>query len=350
MRLDLCGLAFLLLGCTAPLPAQLRLMTWNIGNPDARDPHYALRLKQQSYEDFVRDRILAFEPDVVFLQEVLSPAQCESFVERDPTRTCYDAARREPSIRRLLGPDYSIACDARRQVECIGVETSFGRIAGVPLGDLVLDAAETPDLPLAPCERTRGECSDERCDAESSVSAVRVETRRGPLRLVHVHPMAPGKSAAGVFWGEPCRYAQLRQVFERLASFGPGVVAGDFNLDPVRLIGARESALWSRNVGEGRRFRDLTPSAADDTAYGTRRGSFGIATDHVLVERGAGVCTVHGHGIGADPGTDPLDADFDWSQLPGGERDAGRIDHFAITCELELDVGQGDRAGPARPR
>jgi hypothetical protein len=46
---------------------------------------------------------------------------------------------------------------------------------------------------------------------------------------------------------------------------------------------------------------------------------------------------VHGRGFGLDPGTEPLDAGCEWSRLPGGERYAGRIDHFAITCELALE-------------
>jgi endonuclease/exonuclease/phosphatase family metal-dependent hydrolase len=335
------GLIGLLLACATRDPAPLRLLTWNVGNADTRDPHYALRIGSQRYENHVRDRIAALSPDVVFLQEVLSPARCAGFVERDASRTCHAAVDRDPPVRRLLGADYSIVCDARRNVECVGVRTSFGRIEGVEPGALVLGGAETPALPLAGCEWLRGGCSDERCDVESSVSALRVATRRGPVHLVHAHLMAPGKSPDGVFWGEPCRRRQLEQAFAASggadATAAPTVIAGDFNLDPVRLIGEREAALWSSHVGEGRRFRDLTPSAPDGTRYGTRRGSLWIATDHVLVSRATGACTVHGHGVGADPGTEALDAGFDWSQLPGGARDRGRIDHFAISCELDLE-------------
>lgn len=341
-RVAVGALACLLVACGGDPPASLRLLTWNVGNPDARDPRYAFRLKHQAYEDFVGDRIRAVAPDVVLLQEVLSPLRCQGVAERSRSRTCFDAANRPPPIRRLLGSDYTIVCDARRQAECIGVKTSFGGIAGLPLGALQPDGAETPPLPLAPCDRLRGECSDERCDGESGVSAARVEIGRTSLRLVHVHPMAPGKTDAGLFWGEPCRSRQLRQAFEDIgASANPAgeaaIVAGDFNLDPVRLIGERERALWSMFVGAGRRFTDLTPSASNGTQYGTWRGGLGVAIDHVLVERARGACTVHGHGIGADPGTRPLDDAFDWSRLPDAERRAERIDHFAITCELVLD-------------
>jgi hypothetical protein len=336
------GFLCLLLACNADRDESMRLLTWNIGNPGTDDPHYAFRLKHQEYEDFVRDRIRAAAPEVVLLQEVLSPSRCDAFVEPSPFRTCHDAANRPPPIRRLLGPGYSIACDARRQVECIAVRTSFGGISGVPLGGLRLKGAETLPLPLVGCDRLRGECDDDRCDVESSVSAATVETKRGRLRLIHVHPMAPGKTGATLFWGEPCRYLQLRQAFDgfagAMAKDGvPTVIAGDFNLDPVRLIGERETALWSAHVGENRRFKDLTPSAPNGSQYGTRRGSFGMAIDHVLVDRGRGACTVHGHGVGPDPGTSSLDAGFAWSNVPDSERRAGQIDHFAITCDIMLD-------------
>jgi hypothetical protein len=317
----------------------LRALTWNVGNVATRDPHYALRIAHQRYEDHVAARIRELAPDVVFLQEVLAPARCADFVERDPSRTCHDAASREPAVRRLLGPEYTIVCDGRRQVECIGVKTSFGAIPPLERGALALGGAETPPLPLPACERALGECSDARCDAESGVSALRVETERGALRLVHVHPMAPGRSAGGIYFGEPCRFAQLQQAFA-LAGGGASVVAGDFNLDPDRFVSERERLLWASEVGAGRRFRDLTPRTADGTSFATRRSGLGVATDHVLVERGSGACTVHGRGLGPAPGTDALDAGFDWSLLPGGERDPGRIDHLAISCTLELELAE----------
>jgi endonuclease/exonuclease/phosphatase family metal-dependent hydrolase len=174
---------------------------------------------------------------------------------------------------------------------------------------------------------------------------VSVDTAGGRLRIVNVHLMAPGKSAAGVFWGVSCRSRQLAQVFDglpgdaaALVTAGATIVAGDFNLDPVRLIGEPEAEIWRRHVGEGRRFTDLTPRAPSGSQYGTRRGSLGIALDHVLADRARGRCTVHGHGIGVDPGTESLDAGFDWGDLPGGSGYASRIDHFAITCELTLDL------------
>jgi hypothetical protein len=262
----------------------------------------------------------------VFLQELLAPGDCLGRAEPDPVRTCYDAARREPQVRRLLGPGFSIACDAHRQRSCTGVATSLGPIAGAAPGALV--DADTAALPMEACEWSEGTCSDEHCDAGSSVSRVRVETRRGPLWLANVHLTAPGRSGGRVFWGAACRERQLRQLFEGGEA---DIAAGDFNLDPVRLISQGEATLWDRHVGVGRRFRDLTPHAPDGVQYGTRRGNFGMAVDHVLAAGLAGRCSVHGHGIGIDPGTEALDAGC------AGAESAGRIDHFAIVCEFEFD-------------
>jgi hypothetical protein len=54
----------------------------------------------------------------------------------------------------------------------------------------------------------------------------------------------------------------------------------------------------------------------------------------VLVAGLAGGCTVHGHAVGVDPGTEALDAGCTGA-LPGPKASARRIDHFAITCDLE---------------
>ncbi len=328
------------IACVGAEPPPLRLLSWNVGNPSSIDPVYANRLMDQAYEDLVGARLRALAPDLVFLQEVLAPARCERALETNPTRTCYDAAGREAPVRRLLGPDYSIACDARGHVECIGVHKAFGTIRGLPKGALALGAAETSPLPLPPCERTGSGCDDTRCDSESSVSAVAIETRRGPLRVVHVHPMAPGVGPAGVFFGEPCRERQLGQAFAAAGDAVPALIVGDFNLDPSRFAGARVRARWAEAVGPGRRFRDLTPQSPDGAHYATRRTGLGVSVDRVLAAGADGECTVYGRGLGPDPGTEPLDADMDWSKLPGGARSRMRIDHFAIGCELSLDASR----------
>jgi endonuclease/exonuclease/phosphatase family metal-dependent hydrolase len=339
----------------------VRVLTWNIGNPNAEDPAYPLRLKHQAYEDFVADRIAELSPDLVFFQEVLPETHCATMMETDPALTCYGAGEREPPIRRILGPGYTIACDARRHVECMGVRQGFGDVVGMAPGGYLIDFAETPPLPLEHCEWATGDCTNDLCDFESTVSALTVETPWGELRLVHAHPNAAGSGTAGLYTGAPCRLLQLRQIFEGLAdpvpdpdngnSSGvwplvmadvPTIVAGDFNLDPIRMANADEKALWNAHVGAGKRFSDLNPVGEGGFQYGTRRGSAGVAIDHVLADasRTEGSCTVLGwdEGFGDDPGTEPLDEDFDWSLVPGGQSYEGRIDHFAILCDLVMDL------------
>jgi hypothetical protein len=60
----------------------------------------------------------------------------------------------------------------------------------------------------------------------------------------------------------------------------------------------------------------------------------------VIADRATGACTVFGFddGFGEDPGTVPLDQDFDWTLVPDGEYYAGRVDHFAIRCDLTFDL------------
>ncbi len=349
-----CFLSVLALGAcetgkdTPPANAvPVRVLTYNIGTPDADDPSYPLRLKHRVYEEYVAAQIQALEPDIVLLQEVLPTTHCDALDETDPALTCYGVDNGEVPVRRILGPHYSIVCDERLHVECVGVRVGFGTIMGVEAGGYVLSGAPTPDLPMDSCVWAEGTCSNDFCDYESTVSAVTVETSYGELRVVHLHPNAAGTGFEGGYNGAPCRALQLTQVFDGLAGYPatplvteqPTIVAGDFNMDPVRVTSPEETALWDAHVGDGARFRDFTPADADGVQYATLRGAFGTAIDHVLADRAVGNCTIFGHeeGFGADPGTLPLDDGFDWTQVPDEEWYPGRIDHFAILCDLEMD-------------
>ncbi len=325
----------------------LKLVSWNVGNPDGEEPHYPLRLSWQAYEDHVGAALRALDADVVLLQEILPPQTCASFTEADPSRTCFDAAAREPAARRLLGDDYTIVCDARQHVECIGVKRSLGTIEGVEPGAFVVDGASTPPLPLPACIYADGACDEATCDAESTVSAVTVGTRAGPLRIVHAHPNAAGSGAAGAYLGAACRVKQLEQVFTGLpadgggplVATGPTVVAGDFNVDPERIATSEEEAFWAATIGDGRRFADLSArDAATGETFPTNRNAIGVAIDRVVTDVLTGRCEVRGTHPSVLPatGTEPLDAGFDFQTLPGGERSSARIDHFAVVCTLRL--------------
>jgi hypothetical protein len=339
-----------LVGCgddVSPDAVPVRVMTYNVGNPDTDHPDYPLRLKEQAYEDYMGEQIRAFAPDIVVLQEVLATTFCDDIGETDSAFTCFDSDNRAPPVRRILGDDYTIVCDSREHVECIGVHVDFGAIVGFEPGAYDIDGADTPPLPLESCIYSAGECSDLYCDAESTMSAVTVETGFADLKVVHAHPNAAGENANGVYTGAPCRELQLQQGFEGLAGFGdealagdgPALIAGDFNMDPVRLASDGEMALWSRNVGDGNRFTDFTPLDENGAQHATRRMGLGLAIDHVLGDRATGECIVYGDDrIGTDPGTLELDYEFDWSGFPDGQFYVGRIDHFAIVCDLVMDL------------
>lgn len=323
-----------------PVPP-LRLLTANVGNPATSDPRYALRVSYQAYEDHVASKIQALAPDIAFLQEVLPPQTCEAFQETDPTRTCFEASARPPAARRLLGPDYTIVCDARLHVECIGVRTSFGSIDGVDRGAFVLGGAATPALPLDPCTYFEGTCDNDHCDAEATTSAVDVTTAKGPMRLVHVHPNAAGTNKDGLYLGEPCRYLQLQQVFAGKAPLvgegKPVLVAGDFNMDPEAFASDREKELWNEHVGEGKRFADIGPPRNEGgTAYATAKI---FAIDRVIGDGFSGGCSIHTkNAVEDDPAVvATLDDGFDFAQLPGGVGAEERMDHASLSCDIEAD-------------
>ncbi len=324
----------------------IRVLTYNVGNPNSDEARYPLRLSYQAYEDHVGAKIRALRPDVVALQEVLSAKTCEAFTETDPSRTCHAwGARAEPAAR-LLGEGYSVVCDARDSVECVGVRIGFGTIRGLAPGGYARLGAETPPLPHDACVWAEGECHEFNCDAESTVSAVWVDAATGPLRVVHLHPTAAGiEGTYPLFAATPlarhmpysaqfCRAAQLEQAFGHLATGARNLLLGDVNFDEREPF-PMDQAVWQQNVGPARRFADHTPRDDFGQPFGTH-GPTGFDLDHVLTDfAGEANCVTHG-GIRLfvrEEG-ERLDAGFDWSRLPGGERGENRLDHRAISCEL----------------
>lgn len=302
--------------CPAPYdrPARaqdLRVISYNIGNSLKQDG-YALRVRDAAYEAFLGERIRAREADIVLLQEVLPPNQCETFTETNPARTCSPALEPAAAAKRILGPDYSVACDANHHVECIGVRVDFGTIEGVAPGGFALTGAETTELPGPPCDFIKGECegNGENCDVESSVSTVLVQTATGPLRVIHGHPSAIGPT---------CLQKQLQQTFDFLDEH-PAIVGGDWNFDPSRLRDVVATAIWSNQVGEGRRLRSHAPHG-----HACRLGRTSVgqdaSLDRVLSDFALGTCTTW-----AKP---RLDDGYDFTTLDGG-----RADHYAVECDL----------------
>ncbi len=334
-------------GENPPQPVTFTALTFNIGNPDADHPTYPLRMWSQSYENYIGAVIQAMAPDVVVLQEVLSGKTCEAFTEIDPNKTCYQWDTRPRPAQRIIGPGYTIVCDQREQVECIGVKVAFGTIDGVDPGQYVETGALTPALPLPGCNWAAGECTNSKCDDESTVSAVLVHTAAGPLRVVHMHPMA---QVSAFVSGDPCRAKQIRQVFENdviagdLSLIRPGeqaLILGDWNLgleiyNLRTIMGPSEADdVWNQYIDcPACPYTDMDPRDPSGQRYSTNsQNSWAgiVAIDHVVASNEiTGSCTIYDEG--GMPGTEPLDAGYPHlSQL--GE---GRIDHYAIFCEMTL--------------
>ncbi len=299
---------------SAAVPAtgvrNFHVLSYNIGNPKTDGP-YALRLSDRNYEQGLAKTFRELSPDLVFLQEVLSPDQCK-VSERDPERSCFDAAHDLPQVRRLLGDAYSIVCDDNRHTECLGVHRSFGIIRGLPPGGLDLDGANTAPLPGEPCNFSRGECtpSSKKCDAESSISSVVIDTPTGPIRAVHAHPTAGG---------HVCLQRQLMQAFDLADEATPTILAGDWNFDPSNATDLVPASIWHHFVGDGR-FVDHSPRDADCHLARTSVAQ-PVSLDRVVTDFALGVCKVW---------TNPrLDAQAETVRQHGE-----RADHYAVECKL----------------
>jgi len=305
--------------CTQPIlqegGADLRVLSYNIGNGNREGP-YALRIADRAYEDHIGAKIRELAPDIVFLQEVLTPNRCATFDEDDPERTCFEWRSRPAPVERLLGDDYSIACDSNQHVECIGVKRSFGRIRGLRDGEFGLSAAETQSLPGIPCDYLAGKCdgASSDCDSESSISTAVVETEGGAIRVIHVHPTAIGKT---------CLQRQLEQAFD-LADDLPTVIGGDWNFDPSRFTDLAATALAADWIGEEKRFHNHAGFVGECRYERTSAGQ-DASLDRVVTDYASGRCEVF---------DEPrLDDGFDFESLH-----KTRADHFAVQCDLRTGL------------
>ncbi len=287
------------------------LLQANIGNLALGCKDYIYKLCDAATESAITSSVRAHAPDVVALQEVSTAVQCAALTETDPAKVCHPSrtAVDPDQARRVLGPDFTIVCNARNSFECVAVRTSFGSIVGCSDGAICLRGARTS--PAAPG------CSD-----GFTVSSVVVTPRRGDaFTIVNGHPPS-GPTAASI----ACREEQVRRIFEdvggdsALVARERSLITGDFNLDPYADDEA-SVVTFRRHVGElgsGKRFRYHSGIAEHDPPYKT---GFTIATarvlDHVASDFLAGTCTT----LGEAPGTTRLD---------GGTG----TDHRALLCML----------------
>ena len=177
----------------------IRVLTANVGS-GVWDIRYRGALRLTDVEERIARAIAHLKPDLIALQELLGPAQCTRFVERDPRKVCYEFQKKNPlyQARRLVGSDYTIIC-ARGRRDCIAVHVSSGSIEGCKPGEL-RKGGMTMGLPR------RG------CSADFTVSSTTVILRGIRVTVVNAHIQAYG------FW---CRNWALRQIFEGVKGRSP---------------------------------------------------------------------------------------------------------------------------------
>ena len=258
------------------------LLSANVGNGDPRCAFQWLKLCRSDVEARLTASLAELRPEVVALKETLPDHLCEGAPLVDPGNVCggeYSA----PQVRRLLGPDYTITCDSRNRIECIGVRTDVGEIRGCELGAL--------------CTSDRMASITTGCRAHLSVFVATVEVRGVQFDIVNAHP--ENRSAE-------CRLDSIQQFFEGdLIEEERALILGDVNLDPWRGDDV-STEYWNTQVGsaETHAFYYHSGPAEQEPPYPTIRSSFFTRTlDHVASNFLEGTTLT----LGEAPGTMRLD-------------------------------------------
>ncbi len=304
-----------------PADDGLKFLIANVGNIDLfRCTSVAFNMCWTEQEEIVIDEIAARDADVILLQEVTTAAQCQALEvdDLDDDHVCHpDYRPDEPEqVRRLVGPDYTIACDSTEGYECVAARVGRVSIPGCDDGDLCRGLARTNE-------------AVDGCDPGFTVSAVTIEYGDRTLDVVNVHPPSGREAAA-----RQCRHDYFLNIFGEdapLIEEDQVLIGGDFNFDPYR--GSQDDvdiALWN----------DFVSTSFDDTrddplAFAYHSGLpehdppyhtsplTQTTLDHVISNSLQGRCTT----LGAQPGEPPLD------HFHGDEIE--RLDHLAIECILD---------------
>jgi hypothetical protein len=194
-----------------------------------------------------------------------------------------------PQVRRLLGDNYTIVCEAESQYECFGIRKDIGEIEGCSLGDLCYNARHSP-VP-------------EDCNNGFSISAVTVTLNNGAVfDLVNVHPAS---------FSEECRTKLLLQAFTgneavpTVLKSDNVLIMGDFNLDPWRTRDS-SSEVWQDifDAGwRGKKYKYHSGIAETDPPLFTFKFIKHQTLDLVVSNFAEGGCMV----LGETPGTTRID-------------------------------------------
>jgi endonuclease/exonuclease/phosphatase family metal-dependent hydrolase len=285
---------------------KITILTANLGNINLKCHRYLNNLCDKEVESNIAQSIRFLLPDVVSLQEVLSPWQCEE----DPTGkkglVCSEP-QTEPQARRLLGDHYTIVCDSRNQFTCIGVRTDFATVEGCSIG--------------AYC--TNGRTGDilESCDTGFTVSAITVTTFNDlTFDVVNAHLQSTNTH---------CRTQMISQIFGRrpdstkIINEDLVLLMGDFNLDPWR-DHDHSAEYWRSFIDlgwQGKAFKYHNPFDGSDLPLPTSHVLFRRRTvDLVLSNFAVGKCKVMG-------------TSEDTQRIDGGKG----MDHKSLFGELEIN-------------
>ncbi len=278
MRARLVLAALLAAGLALPAGAdakRLLVVQANVGNINAACAPARYKLCQPPVAARAARALRNLRPDVV------------GFEELRPDRR---------QARRLLGPGYAVACDARYGWDCLAVR----RAAGVRL----VGGLRTRPAPAG--------CDD---GFTTNRAILRVAGRRVAVALGHPNSMDVA-----------CRAQQVRDLFRGFARRGPALVLGDFNLDPFREADASVAAFSAARerlhlrLASGRAFSLLPgPSQGDPTGTQLDDGTtpfprpFSDRTLDLVLTRGLrGSCSLR--------------------RVDGG----GGMDHRAQVCRLRI--------------
>lgn len=237
------------------------VLTANVGNGDPRCVFQRLKLCRSDVEARLTASFAELRPGIVALQETLPDPLCEGAPLMDPGNVCAGEYS-QPQVRRLLGPDYTISCESRNRIECIGVRTDVGEILGCELGSL--------------CTSDRMATLAPGCRTHLTVYATTVQVRGRVFDIVNPHP--ENRSA-------DCRLDSIRQIFEGdIVQEQKVLILGDLNLDPW-LGDDVSTEYWNTQVGppETYAFYYHSGPTEREPPYPTIRYPFFVRTlDHVV--------------------------------------------------------------------
>jgi hypothetical protein len=115
----------------------------NVGNIDVfRCDSAIYKLCAADQEQRIADRIARLKPDIALLAEVMAPEQCAGIADPPEWHVCAVHPSGDQA-RRLLGDDYTIACEPRRGYECIGIRKEFAQLDACKSGQLCRGALRT---------------------------------------------------------------------------------------------------------------------------------------------------------------------------------------------------------------